>query len=221
MTDPVQVLVATGLMTEATVARFAASVPGGVEVSHVPLRWDDAFSEQPLTPDDLVLVARAHVLVGFPQQIGDLPARAPLLCWVQNYGAGYETVPLDALREAGIGFVTAAGAGAVGVAEFAVMALLSLARRAPERYGAHQRRTWDRFPTATLAENDYTGIFNGIFTKNTDKFTLPVSVTGTTTGEGPPGFETFTTTLTNTQNSYPPKPTGTAYMIDDNLLRSV
>jgi phosphoglycerate dehydrogenase-like enzyme len=151
VTDPVQVVVATGLMSAATVARFASSVPAGVEVTHVPLRWDDAFSEQPLTPDDLVLFERAHVLVGFPQQIGNLPGRAPRLCWFQNYGAGYETVPIDALRDAGIGLVTAAGAGAVGVAEFAVMALLSLARRAPARYEAHQRRAWDRFPTATLA----------------------------------------------------------------------
>jgi len=151
VTDQVQVVVATGLMTGATVARLAVSVPGGVEVSHVPLGWDDACSEQPLTPDDLVLVERAHVLVGFPQQIADLPARAPELCWVQNYGAGYEQVPLDALRGAGIGLVTAAGAGAVGVAEFAVMALLSLARRASERYGAQQRRAWERFTTTTLA----------------------------------------------------------------------
>ena len=98
---------------------------------------------------------------GSPQQIGDLPGRAPRLCWVQNYGAGYETVRLDVLRDAGIGLVTAAGAGAMGVAEFAVMALLSLARRAPERYEAHRRRAWDRFLTATLAGRRATVVGGG------------------------------------------------------------
>jgi phosphoglycerate dehydrogenase-like enzyme len=55
------------------------------------------------------------------------------------------------LRSAGIGLVSAAGAGADGVAEFAVMAMLSLARRAPERLAAQQRHQWQRFPTRELA----------------------------------------------------------------------
>ena len=80
------------------------------------------------------------MLVGFPQQISGLVEAAPALRWVQYYGAGYEGAPLEELRAAGIGLVSAAGAGADGVAEFAVMAMLSLARRAPERFAAQQRR---------------------------------------------------------------------------------
>jgi len=96
-------------------------------------------------------LARAHVLVGFPQQISGLVEAAPALRWVQYYGAGYEGAPLDELRAAGIGLVSAAGAGADGVAEFAVMAMLSLTRRAPERFAAQQSRQWERFPSSELS----------------------------------------------------------------------
>ncbi len=84
--------------------------------------------------------------------------------------------------------------------------------------------------TATAAESDYIPVFsnpnNLQFFKTSDKFPLPVLVPGTTTPEGAPDYETFTATLSNTVNVsvpygvYPPNAnaTGTAYIIDPNLL---
>jgi phosphoglycerate dehydrogenase-like enzyme len=144
-------VVATTLLHPAVVARMGEVLPDGVVVSHVPVPWNDQFAEVPIAPEWVEPLARAHVLVGFPQQLAGLVDAAPELRWVQYYGAGYERAPLDALRAAGIGLVSAAGAGADGVAEFAVMAMLSLARRVPERVAAQQRRQWQRFATSELA----------------------------------------------------------------------
>jgi phosphoglycerate dehydrogenase-like enzyme len=145
------VVVATTLIPAAVVERMVSVLPDGVTVSHVPVPWDDQFGEVGIEPEWVEPLARAHVLVGFPQQIRGLVDVAPALRWVQYYGAGYEKAPLDALRAAGIGLVSAAGAGADGVAEFAIMAMLSLARRAPERVAAQQRRQWERFATSELS----------------------------------------------------------------------
>jgi phosphoglycerate dehydrogenase-like enzyme len=151
MASAVEVLVATALIPAAVVDRMCSEVPAGVRVSHVPVPWDEQFSTVEVRDDWLELLSRAHVLVGFPQQVPNLVDRAPELRWVQYYGAGYERAPLDELRSARIGLVSAAGAGADGVAEFALMAMLSLARRAPSRYAAQQRREWARFRTSELA----------------------------------------------------------------------
>ena len=53
-----------------------------------------------------------------------------------------------------------------------------------------------------------------------DSTFLPVLIGGSTTSEGNPGFETFTTTLENAANAYSPpaQATGTGYIIDGNLL---
>jgi phosphoglycerate dehydrogenase-like enzyme len=150
-TAELHVVVATTLIPPLVVARMVEVMPDGVTVSHVPVPWNDQFAEVPIAPEWVEPLARAHVLVGFPEQVGGLVEAAPQLRWVQYYGAGYEKAPLDALRVAGIGLVSAAGAGADGVAEFAVMAMLSLARRAPERVAAQQRRQWERFATSELA----------------------------------------------------------------------
>jgi phosphoglycerate dehydrogenase-like enzyme len=143
--------VATALIPPAVVERMGAAMPEGVTVSHAPVPWNDQFAEVGIADEWVGPLARAHVLVGFPQQIDGLVEAAPALRWVQYYGAGYEKAPLDQLRAAGIGLVSAAGAGADGVAEFAVMAMLSLARRAPERFAAQQQRRWERFPTHELS----------------------------------------------------------------------
>jgi phosphoglycerate dehydrogenase-like enzyme len=143
--------VATALMPPDVVRRLANAMPDGVAVSYAPVPWNDRFAEEEVAAEWVGPLSRAHVLVGFPQQIGGLIDAAPSLCWVQYYGAGYERAPLEELRGAGIGLVSAAGAGADGVAEFAVMAMLSLARRAPERFATQQRRQWQRFPTTELS----------------------------------------------------------------------
>jgi phosphoglycerate dehydrogenase-like enzyme len=147
----VHVVVATSLIPSSVVERMGPLLPDGVTVSHVPIPWNDRIPTVDLADEWVELLSGAHVLVGYPQQIDRLAEVAPELRWVQYFGAGYERAPLDALRSAGIGLVSAAGAGADGVAEFAVMAMLSLARRAPERFAAQQRNEWARFPTSELA----------------------------------------------------------------------
>lgn len=151
--DPsaVHVLVATALIPPEVVTRLRGVLPAGVTVSYAPVPWNEQFAEEEVADEWVGPLERAHVLVGFPQQIGGLVEAAPELRWVQYYGAGYERAPLDALRAAGIGLVSAAGAGADGVAEFAVMAMLSLARRAPERFAVQQQHHWQRFATSELA----------------------------------------------------------------------
>jgi glyoxylate/hydroxypyruvate reductase len=145
------VVVATTLIPVPVVERMATVMPEGVTVSHLPVPWHEKFGQVAVAPAWVEPLARAHVLVGFPQQIAGLREAAPELRWVQYYGAGYERAPLEELRAAGVGLVSAAGAGADGVAEFAVMAMLSLARRVPERVVAQQHRRWERFPTRELA----------------------------------------------------------------------
>jgi phosphoglycerate dehydrogenase-like enzyme len=149
--DVVHVIVATALIPSPVVERMRGVMPDGVTVSHAPVPWNDAFAPEEIVTEWVELLATAHVLVGFPQQIRGLVDAAPALRWVQYYGAGYEGAPLEELQAAGIGLVSAAGAGAVGVAEFAVMAMLSLARRAPERFAAQQRREWVRLPSSELS----------------------------------------------------------------------
>jgi phosphoglycerate dehydrogenase-like enzyme len=143
--------VATALIPPPVVERMRGVMPEGVTVSHAPVPWNDRFAPAEIAPEWAEPLAAAHVLVGFPQQIPGLVGSAPALRWVQYYGAGYEGAPLAELGAAGIGLVSAAGAGADGVAEFAVMAVLSLARRAPERFAAQQRRRWERFSTSELS----------------------------------------------------------------------
>jgi phosphoglycerate dehydrogenase-like enzyme len=143
----VHVVVATTLLPASVVERMRGLMPAGVTVSHVPVPWNDQFAPVPIAPEWVEPLRRAHVLVGFPQQIVGLATAAPDLRWVQYYGAGYEKAPLAEWRAAGIGLVS----GADGVAEFAVMAMLSLARRGPERVAAQQQRRWERFPTSEMA----------------------------------------------------------------------
>jgi len=149
--EPIHVIVATALIPPPVVERMRGVMPDGVTVSHAPVPWNDTFAPAEIAAEWVEPLSAAHVLVGFPQQVLGLVESAPALRWVQYYGAGYEGAPLAELRAAGIGLVSAAGAGADGVAEFAVMAALSLARRAPERFAAQQRRQWERFSTSELS----------------------------------------------------------------------
>jgi phosphoglycerate dehydrogenase-like enzyme len=149
--EPIHVIVATALIPPPVVERMRGVMPDGVTVSHAPVPWNDTFAPAEIAAEWVEPLSVAHVLVGFPQQVLGLVGSAPALRWVQYYGAGYEGAPLAELGAAGIGLVSAAGAGADGVAEFAVMAALSLARRAPERFAAQQRRQWERFSTSELS----------------------------------------------------------------------
>jgi phosphoglycerate dehydrogenase-like enzyme len=151
VTDQVNLIVGTLLVPPEVVRWLASQVPAGVAVDSLPVPWDDRFTPLDIPDEWAAALARAHVFVGFPQLLRNFVAAAPEMRWVQYYGAGYERAPLDELRKAGIGLVSAAGAGAAGVAEFAVMAMLSLARQTRGRYEAQGRREWKRFPSRQLA----------------------------------------------------------------------
>ena len=63
-----------------------------------------------------------------------LLARMPQLLVVVTYGAGYDTVDLDACTHAGIAVVNQAGGNAEGVAEHALGMMLALLKRIPEAH---------------------------------------------------------------------------------------
>jgi phosphoglycerate dehydrogenase-like enzyme len=151
VSDPISVVVGTALVPVEVCDWLKGEASGAVTVDYVPVPWNDEFTSVPIQEEWAGPLARAHVFIGFPQLLQGFVRAAPEMRWVQYYGAGYEGAPLDKLREAAIGLASAAGAGAAGVAEFAVMAMLSLARRAPSRYQAQGRQEWQRFPTRELA----------------------------------------------------------------------
>jgi D-2-hydroxyacid dehydrogenase (NADP+) len=140
---PVHVAIATDLVP---VDLVEAESTDHIELTAVPIPWSDRAPVIELRADWRRALATCDVLVGFPEQFVDLPGLAPRLRWVLNYGAGFDQVPLELLKRHGIGLVTAAGAGGASVAEFAITAVLCLARRVPERLEAHRQRTWTRFP---------------------------------------------------------------------------
>ncbi len=80
--------------------------------------------------------------------------------------------------------------------------------------------------TATTANNDYAAQFATPFNNNNaagnavDKVILPVFVDGSTTAQGPPGYQTFTTTIANATNAFinPAQGTATGYIINGNVL---
>jgi phosphoglycerate dehydrogenase-like enzyme len=147
---PVQVVVATAVFSADGLTAMAEALPGCATVDWVPIPYDNGRPAE-LPEEWRALLAGAHVLLGFAEQFPDLSTLSPRLCWFHQGGAGYEKVELATLSDGGIGFVSAAGAGATGIAEFVALAMLSLARRATDYYRSQQERRWQRFPSAELA----------------------------------------------------------------------
>jgi len=148
---PVHVVVATAVFSADGIAAMAEALPRAASIDWIPIPYASGEGVTDLSDDARSLLAGAHVLLGFAEQFPDLETVAPQLCWLHQGGAGYEKVDVDALSRHGIGFVSAAGAGATGIAEFVALAMLSLARRASDYYRAQQDRQWQRFPSAELA----------------------------------------------------------------------
>ena len=65
-----------------------------------------------------------------PRLIGELPE----LLLAVTYGAGYDTIDVEALTAAGIGLVNQAGGNAQAVAEHALAMMLALLKRMPEAH---------------------------------------------------------------------------------------
>jgi D-3-phosphoglycerate dehydrogenase / 2-oxoglutarate reductase len=66
----------------------------------------------------------------------DFLGRNPNLLLVATYGAGYDTIDVDACTAAGVAVVNQAGGNAEGVAEHAVGMMLALLKRIPEAHAA-------------------------------------------------------------------------------------
>jgi phosphoglycerate dehydrogenase-like enzyme len=149
--QPIHLVVATAVFSSDGLAALRAALPACVSVDWVPIPYDGGERHPALPEEWQDQLSRAHVVLGFAEQFPDLATLAPDVCWFHQGGAGYEKVDLGILSSGGIGFVSAAGAGATGIAEFVVLAMLSLARRASDYYRTQQARQWQRFPSAELA----------------------------------------------------------------------
>ena len=99
------------------------------------------------TPEDAVLAALARCHGYYVRASRDeLPAplhlraalleRLPKLLLAASYGAGYDTIDLEACTRAGVAVVNQAGGNAEGVAEHALGMMLALLKRIPEMHAA-------------------------------------------------------------------------------------
>jgi len=87
-------------------------------------------------------LARVHaaVAIDLPFDVAD---HAPELCWVQAVGAGTGQLQSAGLADAGIRLTSAAGANAVGIAEFALARVLQEWKRFRQLDDAQQRHSWE------------------------------------------------------------------------------
>lgn len=69
-------------------------------------------------------------------------AAGPNLRWVSTIYAGLDEMPLPLLRERGIVLTNGAGINAATVAEYAVLGILTAAKRLDQVIRAHDRREW-------------------------------------------------------------------------------
>jgi phosphoglycerate dehydrogenase-like enzyme len=92
----------------------------------------------------------AHADVG-AGQIGSvaLPDLRRLV-WFHSWSAGVDHEPVEALHTAGVTITCSKGNGAVPVAEFTLMAILMMTRRAEMWIEAQRRRAWERRITAEV-----------------------------------------------------------------------
>jgi phosphoglycerate dehydrogenase-like enzyme len=150
VTGRLTVAVATRIVDEPAFRRLAAALRDGVNVTYAPLAYRDGGGAVDVPDEWRSQLAAADVLVGFAEQFGDIGAVAPRLGWIHHCGAGYERVDLERLASRGIGLVSAAGAGADGIAEFVVLAMLSLARDAVAHHRAQEEHRWVRTATSEL-----------------------------------------------------------------------
>jgi phosphoglycerate dehydrogenase-like enzyme len=85
--------------------------------------------------------ARIHVAVAIDLPF-DVATLAPSLRWVQSVGAGTAQLQSAGLADAGIRLTSAAGANAVGIAEFVFARILQHWKRLPEIDDAQTRHEW-------------------------------------------------------------------------------
>lgn len=122
-------------LSDAQVARIReAAGPATLDVHHDPQTFLAA-----LTGAD---IAAGHVR-------GALP-RLGRLSWFHSWSAGMDVEPVGALSDAGVRLTSSKGNGAIPIAEFTIMAMLMVARRATEWIDAQRRHAWERHVSPEL-----------------------------------------------------------------------
>jgi len=74
--------------------------------------------------------------------------KATALQWLNSHFAGVDWMPLDTLHQRGVVLSNGSGINANAVAEFAVMTMLAEARGYPDLIRSHDRREWQKWPSA-------------------------------------------------------------------------
>jgi phosphoglycerate dehydrogenase-like enzyme len=156
---PRDVILVTSWIEPHLVERIRAAAPEA-EVVHEPEllrppRYPADHSGSPVTRSEeqeaawRAHLARATILFDFdPTHREDLPDLAPRVRWIQatSAGIGQMVRRLEyARRMPGVTFTTASGVHARPLAEFALLAILSHARRLLPTLRAQAARRWERF----------------------------------------------------------------------------
>jgi phosphoglycerate dehydrogenase-like enzyme len=97
--------------------------------------------------DDLVLLEVSPttvevIVTGIDDAVFDRLIAGPAVRWVHSISAGVEHLPLARMAERGILLTNAAGAYAPAMAEYALAAMIMLARSLPSWLGGQRERRW-------------------------------------------------------------------------------
>jgi D-3-phosphoglycerate dehydrogenase len=108
-----------------------------IELHVAPVPHSDADVSQALAGAHVYHVSSArNEMAKYAFVTGDLLERNPSILWVSTYGAGYDSVDVDACTRAGVVVMNQAGANKYSVAEHAIGLMLSVAHR----FGESDRR---------------------------------------------------------------------------------
>jgi phosphoglycerate dehydrogenase-like enzyme len=118
----------------------------------------EIFEQQAVvTPAAERAIADAEVILALDVPF-DVASRAPRLRWLQTYGAGIGQYNEKSLFARGVMMSTAAGVGAVPIAEFVIGRLLEITGRVRHLEENQRARTWERLGGAELLAGKTLGI---------------------------------------------------------------
>ncbi|MGZ8651797.1 MAG: D-2-hydroxyacid dehydrogenase [Actinomycetota bacterium] len=130
--DPIPSVVLPRFLLDAHRSELEAVVAGraGLVAPDDP----DAFDE--------ALATLEVIVTGIDETTLERAISAPRARWVHSISAGVEHLPLDRMAERGILLTNAAGAYASAMAEYALAAMIMLARNLPSWLGGQRERQW-------------------------------------------------------------------------------
>jgi len=111
---------------------------------HLPASLDVAWFAKPDEANAMIADADiAWVDMQPTRLVADaIRASGPKLKWVSTIYAGLDAFPLDVLRAKGVTVTNGAGINAIAVAEYAVLGVLTAAKRFDQVIRAHDRHEW-------------------------------------------------------------------------------